>query len=91
MVFSSLFVKELSEEWFLVDNSSNKVMVMYNRDVHRPRLMEGWWDLREIFKKSQEINMSSSGLLFYFFFQNILYSFLVLLHLTICHFFSLGT
>jgi len=33
----------------LLEDSGNKVVVTYNRDVHCPRLTKGWWDLREIF------------------------------------------
>ena len=49
MIFGSLFVKELQEKWFLVDDSRNKVVVTYKRDMRCPRLIEGLWDHREIF------------------------------------------
>ncbi|QCD83118.1 hypothetical protein DEO72_LG2g3461 [Vigna unguiculata] len=43
MIFASFFVKEILEEWVLVDELDNKVVVIYNRDVHRPRLTKGWY------------------------------------------------
>jgi len=52
MIFASFFVKEILEEWVLVDELDNKVVVIYNRDVHRPRLTKGWWDLRKFFNIS---------------------------------------
>ena len=48
--FAILYDQNLENQWTLTDLDGNTRAVIYNKNLEKPLLIEGWYDLRSFYK-----------------------------------------